>query len=151
MKWTYQDTEIYEKSKEYVDTAIIPLIPVAGGKEQKDSVLMGEFAQYLSDYIERQYMGRVYLLPPFTYLKEEEEKEKQKRVLEWSEHFKKEGFEYFLFITSDMEWRQIDLKKAGELVWVPAFSLSDMESKKRQQSVEQQARQIIPLMTKKWK
>ncbi|TVP84632.1 MAG: DUF2487 family protein [Alkalicoccus sp.] len=150
MKWTGQDTVVYEKAKEYVDTAVIPLLPVAGGKEQQESVLMGEFTQYLTEYLEKQYMGRVYLLPPFTYLKEESGEEKKNRLTAWAAHFEKHGFKYFLFVTADMQWRKINLEEAGELVWIPAFSVHDMEPGKRHQAIEQQAQQIIPLMTQQW-
>lgn len=150
MRWNEQDAKIYKSAKEYVDTAIIPLLPVTGGKEQEEAVRMGEFTQYLTDYLERQYTGRVFLLPPFTYLKEEKLDEKQDRLKSWAEHFHKQGFSHFLFVTSDMQWRQADTREIGELVWVPAFSVAEMDPARRHQSIEQQAQQIIPLMTEKW-
>ncbi|SDN36930.1 YpiF family protein [Alkalicoccus daliensis] len=150
MRWNENDAKTYQSAKEYVDTAIIPLLPVAGGKEQEEAVRMGEFTSYLTDFLERQYTGRVYLLPPFTYLKEESTEDRLERLKTWTEHFKNQGFSHFLYVTSDSRWRQADARDLGELVWIPAFSLAEMDTNKRQQSIEQQAQQIIPLMTEKW-
>lgn len=150
MRWNEQDAKTFNKAKDYVDTALIPLIPLEGGKQLEDVVKMGEFTNYLTDFLERQYTGRVFLLPPFTYLREESSAEKYERLKNWTEYFEKEGFKYFMFVTADMKWRDVDAKAIGELIWVPAFSLKDMESSKKMQSIAQQAEQIIPIITEKW-
>ena len=59
--------------KEYVDTAVIPLIPVSFGDENETSAAsMSEFITLLSTLLERQFTGRILLLPPFTYLTEDD-------------------------------------------------------------------------------
>lgn len=151
MRWNEQDAKTFNKAKDYVDTALIPLIPLEGGKQLEDVVKMGEFTNYLTDFLERQYTGRVFLLPPFTYLREESAAEKYERLKNWTAYFEKEGFKHFMFVTADMKWREIDAKAIGELIWVPAFSMKDMDSSKKMHSIAQQAEQIIPIMTEKWK
>ncbi|CAM3720135.1 YpiF family protein [Alkalicoccus chagannorensis] len=148
MKWTNADADLYQKAKEYVDTAVIPLVPAAGGKKLEESIMMGEFVEHLTDYLERQYKGRVFLLPSFTYLRGETGA--ADRLREWTYHFEEEGFQHFLFVTADMAWRQERMEDAGELVWLPAFDVSGLDGAQRRQAVEQQAQQIIPLMTGKW-
>lgn len=150
MRWNEQDAKMFKDAKEYVDTALIPLIPVEAGKHLEDVVKMGEFSSFLTDFLERKYMGRVFLLPQFTYLRTETNEQKFSRLQEWTLHFEQEGFKHFMFITSDMKWRQINTNSIGELIWVPAFSLAEMEHGKKMKSIEQQAEQIIPILTEKW-
>ncbi|NJP38203.1 YpiF family protein [Alkalicoccus luteus] len=150
MKWIGKDMDTYSQAAEYIDTAVIPLIPAAPGKKMKDAVKMAEFTEYLAEYVEQQYTGRVFLLPPFTYLLTEPLADRMERLLTWQQAFSKEGFEHFLYLTADMDWRTADTKGNGELVWVPSFPLKGMDGRDKLQSIEQQAQQIIPIMTDKW-
>ena len=69
MKWVSKDIETYLSAKEYVDTAVIPLFTVSFGNEMKQSASSAEFITLLTNYLERQFTGRLMLFPPFTYLK----------------------------------------------------------------------------------
>ncbi|MFC4735881.1 YpiF family protein [Bacillus daqingensis] len=150
MKWIGKDMDTYRQAAEYIDTAVIPLIPAAPGKKMKDAVTMAEFTDYLAEYVEQQYTGRVFLLPPFTYLMSEPVADRTERLLGWQEAFSKEGFAHFLYLTADMEWRAADTQGKGEMVWVPSFPLKGMDGRDKLKSIEQQAQQIIPIMTDKW-
>ncbi|QKS71106.1 DUF2487 family protein [Paenalkalicoccus suaedae] len=150
MKWIESDYKTFVKAKEYVDTVIIPLIPVEAGRNQADSVRMSEFTGFLTDYLERQFMGRLLLTPAFTYLPTEEKDALQKRAESFASHFKDASLPHVFFVTADMAWRHLIEPEVGELIWIPSFSVADMEAAKRQQAFEQQAKQIIPLFTEKW-
>ncbi|TXK89775.1 DUF2487 family protein, partial [Parageobacillus sp. SY1] len=43
MKWTAADVEIYVKEKDYIDTALIPLIPITIADGAKAAASGGEF------------------------------------------------------------------------------------------------------------
>src|SRR5690606_21499641 len=67
MKWFTVDMDVYLQAREYVDTAVIPLIPVSLEGDLKSTVSMGEFIAILSNEVERQFKGRIILFPAFTY------------------------------------------------------------------------------------
>lgn len=66
LKWIVKDVEQFEQAREYVDTGVIPLLSISAAKEMKTVVEQGEFIELLSMELEREYKGRVLLLPAFT-------------------------------------------------------------------------------------
>ena len=71
MKWTVKDLDMYIQSKEYVDTVLIPLVPITFGGQMKRTGSMNELITILSLEIEKQMKGRILLLPTFHYLSDE--------------------------------------------------------------------------------
>lgn len=63
MRWRMTDAKDYLQAKDYIDTAVIPLINIKVGDHFKMAAEKGEFTQLLSEELERQLKGRVYLLP----------------------------------------------------------------------------------------
>ncbi|MFL6555853.1 MAG: DUF2487 family protein, partial [Bacillus sp. (in: firmicutes)] len=59
MKWTPQDIETYLNAKEYVDTAVVPILAVSVGGEMKQSATVAEFITLLTGHLERQFTGRL--------------------------------------------------------------------------------------------
>ena len=76
MKWIVKDVEQFEQAREYVDTGVIPLLSISAAKEMKTVVEQGEFIELLSMELEREYKGRVLLLPAFTYLVESQKRKR---------------------------------------------------------------------------
>lgn len=150
MKWKTNEIDTYNEAKEYVDTAVIALIPMHWGKGEKETISMGEFAEYITDRIENQFTGRVFLMPAFTYLKSESPSEKVRRLKEWDSHLFQQGFKYIFYVTSDVEWKSLDKQLPDELIWIPAISSETMNSDQLKKTVEQQTGQIMPLFTGKW-
>lgn len=74
MKWTAKDLDMYMQSKEYVDTVLIPLVPLSFKGQMKQSGSMNEFLTILSLEIEKQMKGRILLLPTFHYISDEMDK-----------------------------------------------------------------------------
>ena len=68
-------------------------------------VEQGEFIELLSMELEREYKGRVLLLPAFTYLVESQKNEKG-RLQEWTDHLQREGFKHIAYVTSDFSWKE---------------------------------------------
>jgi hypothetical protein len=148
MDWTTKDIKLYQQSKEYVDTVIIPLVPVSLGGDIESVVQRGEFVSALTREIERQYRGRILLVPPFTYLQEERE-ECSKRLQVWTSSFIREGIKHAVYVTSDFEWKQeTDLQ--GTLFWLPALPLEHLDSKARQEVLQSQVNEIMTILFNKW-
>lgn len=150
MKWTTQEIDMYMNSKEYVDTAIIPLIPLNWNKDIKGNVSMGEFTSILVDAIEKQFKGRVFQIAPFTYLTEEEESMKLSRLKAWDSHFFDNGFKHVIYITSDASWKKFERELPDMLLWIPSLSLESMDNTYAKEIISQQMKQILPLITSKW-
>ena len=112
LKWIVKDVEQFEQAREYVDTGVIPLLSISAAKEMKTVVEQGEFIELLSMELEREYKGRVLLLPAFTYLVESQKR--KGRLQEWTNHLRKQGFKHIAYVTSDFSWKE-DMQELQEI------------------------------------
>jgi hypothetical protein len=150
MKWVTKDIDIYLQAKEYVDTAVIPLIPISWAQDLKSTVALGEFITILSGEIERQFKGRVILFPPFTYSTKESLESRLDRMKSLSEEIREGGLKHFIFITSDSAWKQIEQDMPGELIWIPSLPLEYVEDKYKQKMIQDQMKQLITIFMTIW-
>jgi hypothetical protein len=150
VKWQVKEIDTYLQAKEYVDTVIIPLIPISMGQDMKSIVSMGEFITIISDELERQFRGRVIQLPPFTYLKKEDKENRESRLREWCNELKAEGAKSIVLLTSDFEWKNSEQELENQVIWLPTIPLESMESKYQRQVVDDQIKQLIPILTTMW-
>src|SRR5690554_1683706 len=97
----------YLEAKEYVDTAIIPLLPMDWKSDPMEKVAMSESILEIVDRIEKQFIGRVFQMPPFIYIKNEGA-DHVGRLIEWDKHFKENGFQHIVYITSDSDWKLVE-------------------------------------------
>lgn len=151
MKWIPQDVDMYLKSKEYVDTAVIPLSPVSFGDDMKQSAAMTEFTGLLTSLLERQFTGRLLLLPSFTYLKNMAEEKLIDDIREWEYKLEKSDFKHIFYVTSDSNWKMREDKLTGSVIWLPTLPLEQMDNKQRISILEDQAKQILHLFIQKWR
>ncbi|RXJ03963.1 DUF2487 family protein [Anaerobacillus alkaliphilus] len=150
MKWQAKEVDLYLQAREYVDTAIVPLIPISWGNELKSTVQMGEFITLISDELERQFKGRVFQFPPYTYLKSEKVEDRLTRINMLDDHLKEHGFDFIVYLTSDIDWKQIETEMKDTLLWIPSIPLEHMEPKYKQETLSNQIKQMLPIMTNKW-
>jgi hypothetical protein len=150
VKWTVKDVEVYLQEKEYVDTAVIPLVPLELKKNVKSIVSMGEFVQMIVSELERQFKGRVFLFPPFTYFVSESMEEKMKRITDWTSELTANGMKHIFYVTSDAEWKAREGDLPGALLWLPSLPLEHMDEKYKQQIVTDQTSQLMNLLIAKW-
>lgn len=150
MRWSGQSIKAYVEAREYIDTALIPLVPFDLLEESEDVVAKGEYVQLLADGIEKQFTGRMMLLPPYTYLQNEPVSESGLKLNDWEAHLKQAGFQHIIYLTCDASWREKNTGDGVEIVWVPSISLTSMEPKQMKNVVQQQINQTVPLITKKW-
>jgi Protein of unknown function (DUF2487). len=68
MFWTSKDIDEFLKQKEFIDTALVPLV-ILEGKDLgiKQSASGAEFLMSLTNFIEQQFKGRIVLTSPITY------------------------------------------------------------------------------------
>ncbi|MCL6571913.1 MAG: YpiF family protein [Bacillus sp. (in: Bacteria)] len=150
MKWIPQDVETYLNAKEYVDTAVVPIYSVSIGAEMKQSAITAEFITLLTSQLERQFMGRLLLFPPFTYLKEEKDEKALSDLLAWEVSLSKGGFKHIFYITSEIDWRVQEEKLNGSLIWLPSLPLANMNDSQKIAMVDSLVKQLLILFTQKW-
>ncbi|MFS0670680.1 YpiF family protein [Peribacillus frigoritolerans] len=149
MKWTAKDLDMYMQSKEYVDTVLIPLVPLSFKGQMKQTGSMNEFLTILSLEIEKQMKGRILLLPTFHYLSDE--MDKVERLKRWANEVKENNFEHVFFLTSDFEWKKEERELENNLVWIPAIPLEGIEIEQAREMINQQVLQILDIFSYNWK
>ncbi|KIQ93727.1 hypothetical protein LH47_02195 [Anoxybacillus thermarum] len=140
MKWTAKDVDAYHQAKEYVDTALVPCIPI-GSTNMKAFAEMSEHTLFITNEVERQFKGRVMLFPPFTYFVQEQI---QARVHEWANVLKQAGFRHVCFVTSHADIAD------ESFIYVPALPLEHADEAYKQKVVRQQAEQVMDALVAKW-
>lgn len=151
MKWIPQDIETFLNAKEYVDTALIPLIPIGFEKDMKQSASMSEFIMLIINNLERQFTGRILLFPPFTYLKNENEEKMLMEIQNWTKAVKMCEFRHIFYITSDSDWKMHEEKLNTNLLWVPAPPMDKLDDSQMIPLIDNQVKQIQDLFVKKWR
>ncbi|KXY31822.1 YpiF family protein [Bacillus mycoides] len=149
MKWIVKDVEQFEQAREYVDTGIIPLLSISAAKEMKMVVEQGEFIEALSMELEREYKGRVLLLPAFTYLVESQKNEKD-RLQEWTDHLKRQGFKHIAYVTSDFSWKEDIRDVQGDLFWFPSLSLEQFSDQAKREVIRAHIKNIMEMLEERW-
>ncbi|GAE25063.1 TPR repeat protein [Halalkalibacter wakoensis JCM 9140] len=150
MKWQATEMDTYLQAKEYVDTAIIPLIPLSWQKDVKQTVAMGEFISIITMEVEKQFHGRVVQFPGFTYVKTEDMNSRLARIDSWVDELKKGGMNHIIFLTSDGEWKAKENELEGMLLWLPTIPLEHMDNQHKKDVINDQMKQMIPILTNQW-
>jgi hypothetical protein len=150
MDWNEKDIGIALGAKEYVDTAVIPLIPITWGEEAKVAVKSGEFISAFSREMEHKYKGRILLFPPFTYLLHEDISQKEERLKAWEDTVKQEGIKHVFYLTSDHLNKEMEKHVEGSVIWIPALPLSSMDEKTQRELLHAQINEVMNLLTKEW-
>ncbi|WP_210365477.1 YpiF family protein [Bacillus sp. REN3] len=148
MKWIAADIEMYEKAAEYVDTAIIPLFPISFDDDMKGFAGMAEFASLLTTQLEKQFKGRIFLLPGFSYIRDNPNN--LHALQGWENSLLDKQFKYIFHITCDSSWKQHEKDLAGSLIWIPSLPLEHMQEQQKISIVEDQVKQLLGLFTQKW-
>ncbi|MBG9590551.1 YpiF family protein [Cytobacillus firmus] len=150
MKWISQDIDMFLKEKQYVDTAVLPLLPVSFGDDIKQSVAMTEFISLLSVQLERQFRGRLIMLPGYAYLKQATEESMISGLGQWESELKAQGFKHIFLLTSDSMWKTFEDRLQGGLIWLPSLPLEHMDENYRNSILDDQVKQLLNLFVQKW-
>nr|WP_221212003.1 YpiF family protein [Anoxybacillus rupiensis] len=139
---------MYEKEKQYIDTALLPLVQLTLSNATKTAVAGGELVQLLASEVERQLKGRLFLLPPFTYFLTETKEECVKRLNVWTDELKKSGMAHVFYLTSDRMWNETEL--GGKLFVLPSIPLEHMDEVYQQQMVREQTSKLLSSFISHW-
>jgi hypothetical protein len=150
LKWIAKDVEQYLKAQEYIDTAVIPLIPVAFGAGMKQAAAMSEFTTLVSALLEKQFTGRILMLPPFTYLNDGDKNKRHGELAEWVTASKANQVKHLFLLTCDSEWKVYEDQLKESLIWFPAIPLENLEDSQKYSIVESQVEQLFAIFSRKW-
>jgi hypothetical protein len=149
MNWNVKDIEIFETEKEYIDTAVIPMIPIDFIKEIKSSAAQTEFISLLTFHLERQFKGRMIITPPFTYMMGRTEGSVEE-VQEWEARMKESGVKHVFFLTSDSDWKKSEQAFNDQLIWIPSIPLEHLDEQYKHSIMEDQVKQLLNVIVQKW-
>ncbi|MBB5147671.1 MULTISPECIES: YpiF family protein [Ureibacillus] len=146
MYFQVKDVQQYQQNKEFIDTAIVPLVYLdfAEDKMVKSSSDV-EFLMSLTSFIEQQFKGRLMLIPPFSYT---ESTRSEQVVPILKKNIQEGGFKHVIFITCDHYWT--NLQKEVDVIWLPAIPIESMDKDVKKRILEEQLKQVIPVLTSKW-
>ncbi|KMY50597.1 YpiF family protein [Peribacillus loiseleuriae] len=148
MKWTYKEIGMYQESKEYVDSLIIPMNPISFGAQMKQFSSMHEFMGILMMEVEKQLKGRLLLMPGLTYWSEGQERADLIEI--WKLKLLEADFKHVFWITSDSEWKKYEEQLPGSLLWIPSIPLEHLEEGQARQMMNDQVRQMLDMLTQSW-
>lgn len=146
MHFIGRDMDQYLSQKDYVDTAVVPLLQLDLSEAGlKSSAGASEYLQSLTTLLEKQFKGRILLFPPMAYTKNADRSRLSKEI---SDEMEKAGFKHVFYMTTDAEWRSID--ELQNVLWLPAIPTENMDRNFKQSVMEDQLRQVLPLFLKEW-
>lgn len=146
MHWNGKDSAVFLAQKEYIDTAVIPLILIDGSEHGfQFAASAADFTLSLANVIENQFKGRIVLFPSFSYTRSQD---KQLVMKIWKDEINQVGFKHIFFVTSDRDWSTMG--EAENVIWTPSVPLDSMDQKMRNSVLEDQLRQLIPIFATKW-
>ncbi len=146
MNWQANDMDVYLQQKDYIDTLLIPLLKIeTEPTSMKSSSSSTEFLMHLSSFIENQFKGRIMLSPPFSYTQSTDLNVMADTL---SKDIGLMEFKHVFYITTDSNWTSSDIK--DDVIWLPSIPLESMDKKLRLSIIEDQLRQVLPRLTKKW-
>ncbi|MGG1696537.1 YpiF family protein [Bacillus zhangzhouensis] len=145
MKFQAEDADRFLQSKDYIDTAIIPLVGI-NVNQIKQTVSLGEFTILVAEELERQLKGRVFLFPSHTYL--EVNDRKQEDILAYKQSLQ-EHFQHVVFITSDHNWKEHS-EISESLFLLKPVPLEHLKVELKQKIIQDSVEQILNFLLQKW-
>ncbi|MCC8303194.1 YpiF family protein [Bacillus sp. ICE1] len=145
MRWRAADADAYLQSADYIDTAVIPLISITSSGGLKEAVEQGESTQLLSEELERQLKGRVYLFPSYTYVDIDQS---QIALLQKLKDEVMTNFRHVLFLTADEKWKYFEI--GSDVIYIPAVPFEHMKDSLKRKIADDKCREILNVLLQKW-
>lgn len=152
MKWNKKDISQYKEVKEYVDTLILPLLPITldTNKDAEKFAWQGELIDLFSAELERNFTGRIFLMPSYQYINASDREKEIERINYWVQDAKTNPFQHIFFLTLDHHWKKYETNLDGTLLWFPAMASGDPTSKEFQTVIKDQVNQLSELIRSYW-
>ncbi|QPC46688.1 DUF2487 family protein [Mangrovibacillus cuniculi] len=151
MLWIEKDVTVFNEQKEYIDTLVVPLAPISFGANMKRTAEQGEFVQRLTTHMEKQFRGRIFVLPTQYYAFSTKNEEKYHVIEQVKKAIEGSSFRHILWITSDKEWKDIDLVENETLLHIPSLTLEHMSEGMKYEYMENQVKELLPELIEVWK
>ncbi|WP_161497069.1 DUF2487 family protein [Pradoshia eiseniae] len=148
MKYQTGDMEMFQRSREYVDTVIIPLNAITFEKGVNQAVASYEYLSLLTYELERELKGRIFLAHPVPYMKESGQEFKNGLLSQWREFYREAGFTYIRFLTTDNKW--LSAANQEEILWFPSIQTDKMPKEAIKQVLDDHTEQITELLREAW-
>lgn len=152
MHWTKNDMKRYVDSKEYIDTAIIPIIPFQLSDETtlEKSTSKRELLSIFATEIEKELTGRVLLIPNYYYQEFGDKMTEIVRLNQWTTEIQHQPFQHVFILTLDAGWKKYEKDLQANLLWLPGFQPIDPNSQEMQQMIRGQVTDIVELIRSYW-
>lgn len=153
MKWTRQGSGQYLQAKEFIDTAVIPLVPIAAAapdEELTKTAVQHETMQVFLNELEKELAGRIMVMPVYAYIANKEIENERVRLESWTASLMEAGFKHVFLPTFDAVWRKHSKHLEGELIWLPCPTTGQMDSGQFNQAARGLAREVMDLMMASW-
>ncbi|WP_026570132.1 MULTISPECIES: DUF2487 family protein [Sediminibacillus] len=152
MQWNKQDLGQYFTAEEYIDTLLIPLMQVTfkDQKEMEKSAVQQETGMIFVREMEKQFKGRIFLMPAYHYLASEDLSAEVTRLNEWAAKAGERSFKHVFFFSFDPHWKKQERNLEGNLLWMPAIQSGDTQSKETQSIIKNQVAQLTDLIKTYW-
>ncbi|RLL48215.1 DUF2487 family protein [Oceanobacillus piezotolerans] len=150
MRWHKTDVSQYVEAKEYIDSAVIPLISLDFSLDIEKNAAQNEILEILASQLERELTGRLMLVPSYYYIKTGNREVEISRLNNWVEHIKTQPFRHVFFLTFDSAWKKEEQALQGSLIWLPGIQSGEINSKEMQGMVREQVVQIGELIRSYW-
>ncbi|GAB4073585.1 YpiF family protein [Barrientosiimonas marina] len=153
MKWTKEDLQQYSEAKEYVDTAIIPLLPfqLSDDANLEHNAFQRDMITLFTRELEKELTGRVVLTPDFAYLATADKKTEMDRLHTWVSDIRSQPFSYIFFVTLDSDWKTREEELEGTLLWLQSAAFESIKSNELQSFMRSQVQEITKLIRSYWK
>ena len=137
---------MYLKSKEYVDSILFHLIELSFDDNITNTAVNNDFITLLAHQLEKQFKGRLLLLPGFVYMESIEIEKLVTHLLQWEKEIEKRGFKHLFYLTSNPDWNNHEMELSGIMI-----TISEVEKQQNFNTIlEDRIKQISSLFFEKW-
>lgn len=152
MQWTSNDLQKYVQEKEYIDTLLVPLIPISFSRDEKlnELAFKGQVLTILMNELERELHGRVLLSLSYPYLSTDSIVKEVDRLNQWIEDAQQQPFEHIFLISHDVNWKKHEQLLSGSYIWLSNIPSVQIDSKEMEQFIREQMKQLNTLLQTYW-
>lgn len=149
MKWELALIDRYIEAKEYIDTALIPLIQVKMDDELKLSLADSSWVLGVAGSIEEQLTGRVMLFPLMSYTGYEEEEHLLSNLNTYALHIQQFGLKNVIFLTHNNSWDAKAEQLTAKMLAIPRENSDSLDISVSE--MNEYAQKIVPRIIGFWK
>lgn len=151
MKWNSHSIDDFVSARDFVDTALVPLMPLDLHHDPSTAALQGEYTALLAEEVEKQLTGRILLVPPYPYKKNAENSESVIRELnDWNTYYYSVGITNVVCLTCDEKMAEMNAISDVRVIWMPLIPLNQFEARQAKGMIRDQAAQVLPKIMKLW-